>query len=55
MLPEEVQARLPTAEGHMANALRSDFTWWAEHGERAAARFARWLDEPARTPGQLAR
>lgn len=36
-------------------ALRSDFAWWGEHGERIAARFARWLEAPARTPGQLAR
>lgn len=55
LVPEEVRAQLPTAEGHMENALRSDFAWWAEHGERIGARFERWLDAPARTPGQLAR
>jgi hypothetical protein len=43
------------AVGHMENALRSDFAWWAEHGPRIATRFARWLEAPVRTPGQLAR
>ena len=34
---------MPTAEEHLAQALREDQQWWSDYGDEAEERFAAWL------------
>jgi putative spermidine/putrescine transport system substrate-binding protein len=43
LIPESVQAYLPTAEAHMAQALPFDAGWWAANQETLVAAFEAWL------------
>lgn len=43
LIPAEVRAELPTAEGRREGAIRIDYAWWAANQGRVSARFDAWL------------
>jgi len=55
LLEPELRERLPTAEAHLATALKLDAQWWSEHLDRIAPRFSRWLERPVMVPRNLPR
>jgi putative spermidine/putrescine transport system substrate-binding protein len=43
LIPDAIEAHLPTAEANMANALQIDAVWWAANHDALAAAFEAWL------------
>jgi putative spermidine/putrescine transport system substrate-binding protein len=43
LIPADVRANLPTAEGRRESAVIIDYTWWAERRAAVQARFDAWL------------
>lgn len=43
MLSDEVKARLPTSEAHLATALQIDAQWWADNLPELSMAFEAWL------------
>ena len=43
LLPPELLAELPTAQGRGETAIQIDYAWWAANGPRVRARFDAWL------------
>lgn len=55
LVPEEIRARLPTSDQHMATAIELDAMWWSQNLDRIAPRFERWLQRPVMVPRNLPR